>query len=134
MRTVTTVLGFALLAAALPSPSNGGISIPLTTRSWKNLSNEERLAWIQKQDLLLKNKYEKGRPSKRASSSVVPLTDQLGDVAYYGTVDIGTPRKSYGTLISPLVHLTRPRVQPNRSTSSSTRTSSGPHDYRLPLY
>ncbi|KAF9512872.1 hypothetical protein BS47DRAFT_1393754 [Hydnum rufescens UP504] len=99
MRAIAAILGFALLAAALPSPSKGGLSIPLRTRSWKNLNDEERIAWIKAQDLRLKNKYGEGPHSKRASSSSVPLTDQLGDVAYYGTVNIGTPPQPFNIIL-----------------------------------
>ncbi|KAF9511715.1 hypothetical protein BS47DRAFT_1147923 [Hydnum rufescens UP504] len=99
MRAVATILSFALLVAALPSSSKGGLSIPLRTRSWEKLSNEQRIAWIKAQDRILKSKYGKGSHSKRASSSSVPLTDQLGDVAYYATVNIGTPPQPFNTIL-----------------------------------
>ena len=100
--------GFIVGAYPQNSPTRGA-SIPLKTRHWNDLSDEERRNWFlwQKHNILRKYKATTGK-HKRSSTGSLQLTDFNIDFTYSGNINIGTPSKCGSTMeliYVPFTHL-----------------------------
>ena len=84
----------------------GKASIPLKTRGWNSLTDEERRNWFlwQKLNVLRKYKATTGN-HKRGNTGSIQLTDLNIDFTYLGAIQVGTPSK-YDRAISQSLSLT----------------------------
>ncbi|KAF8326697.1 aspartic peptidase domain-containing protein [Cantharellus anzutake] len=99
--SVLSLLGCGLLVFASPSGIHGKrTSIPLNSRNFHRLTDEQRRDWFirQKERLLLKYGAISGN-DKRAKTGNIPLTNLDIDSAYVGVINLGTPGQSLNVVL-----------------------------------
>lgn len=90
MHALLPLLLLPSLAAAGPAVGRSGTSIPITRRGRAGQDHTKFLR-AQADALIAKYGAASARDTKRANTGTEPLTNQNGDVTYYGTVAVGTP-------------------------------------------
>lgn len=90
MHALLSLLLLPSLAVVGPATGRSGTSIPLTRRGRAGQDHTKFLR-AQADALIAKYGAASTRDSKRSNTGTESLTNQNGDVTYYGTVAVGTP-------------------------------------------
>jgi len=92
---------FAPLSLALSLPRSDPLHIPVKRRYRVPRGGQANLAHYQAVSAGLRHKYghDSGRPSRRAQTTDISITNQDQDVTYFTQVSVGTPPQSFGLIL-----------------------------------
>jgi len=92
---------FIPFSLAILPPRSAPLHLPMKRRYHVRRGDEADLQHFSAVSAGLRKKYnfDSGKPSRRAQTAGISLTDQAQDVAYFTQVSVGTPAQTFGLVL-----------------------------------